>query len=66
MGMKQILLSRHKFSPRPGIMQVAHKFLDCGNLERGFARLLVRVPNDRLPPPVQSLADSATSAGLWA
>ena len=47
-------------------MQVAHKFLDCGNLERGFARLLVRVPNDRLPPPVQSLADSATSAGLWA
>ncbi len=34
------------------------------NLERRFARLLVLVPHDRLPPPVWSLADSATLAGL--
>jgi len=34
------------------------------NLKRGGARILVLDPNDRLPLPVQSLADSATSVGL--
>jgi hypothetical protein len=52
----------HAYQPRlgplrPVIPQVVHKFLDCGNLDRGFARSC-RVCRSRLDTSAASLAQS--------